>query len=220
MPIKHADWSPPGLLLNTAELAIDLQTPAALGLHDASPTPAVLGGGPMSASLPPLASSYIITSSAKTVPTSSLLSSILVEVPFSQDVGCYTPLTSPDRAASPSLSPPIVSGAPPLRHSTRHVVAEDGSVTTDEDTMQNAMRRKATINLDYSGMTSHSSSFILSSTPILSSKLNAVGIKLGKNVNEVNVSANVLRHIEYDRLTVVPKLWNVVDPDVYALLFL
>jgi hypothetical protein len=78
--------------------------------------------------------------------------------------------------------------------------------------MQNALRRKATINLDYSGMTSHSSSFILSSTPILSSKLNAVGIKLGKNVNEVNVSANVLRHMEYDHLTVDPKLRNVVDP--------
>jgi hypothetical protein len=41
--------------------------------------------------------------------------------------------------------------------------------------------------------------------------LNFVGIKLGKNVNEVNVSANILRHMEYDRLTVDPMLRNVVD---------
>jgi hypothetical protein len=41
--------------------------------------------------------------------------------------------------------------------------------------------------------------------------LNAVGVKLGKNVSEVNISANVLRHMEYDRLTVDPKLQNVVD---------
>jgi hypothetical protein len=90
-------------------------------------------------------------------------------------------------------------------------VAEDGSVATDEDTMQKAMRRKAAMNLDYSGMTLQPSSFISLSTPVLSSKLNAVGIKLGKNVNAINVYANVLRHMEYDRLTVDPKLQNVVD---------
>jgi hypothetical protein len=77
--------------------------------------------------------------------------------------------------------------------------------------MQKAMRRKAAMNLDFSGMTSRSSSFLSMSTPVLSSKLNVVGIKLGKNVSEVNLSANVLRHMEYDRLTVDPKLRNVVD---------
>jgi hypothetical protein len=77
--------------------------------------------------------------------------------------------------------------------------------------MQKAMRRKANMNLDFSGMTSRSSSFLSLSTPVLSSKLNAVGVKLGKNVSEVNLSANVLRHMEYDRLTVDPKLRNVVD---------
>jgi hypothetical protein len=91
------------------------------------------------------------------------------------------------------------------------VVVEDGSVTTDEDTMQKAMRHKAAMNLDCSGMTPQPSSFISLSTPVLSSKLNVVGIKLGKNVNEINVSANVLRHMEYDRLTVDPKLQNIVD---------
>jgi hypothetical protein len=91
------------------------------------------------------------------------------------------------------------------------VVAEDGSVATDEDTMTKAMRRKAAMNLDCSGMTSKPSSFISLSTPVLSSKLNVVGIKLGKNLNEVNLSANVLRHMEYDRLTVDPKLRDIVD---------
>jgi hypothetical protein len=84
------------------------------------------------------------------------------------------------------------------------VVAEDGSSATDEDTMKKAMRRKAALNLD--GMNSKSSSFIPLSTPVISSKLNAVGIRLGKNDSEVSLSANVLRHMEYDRLTVCPKL--------------
>jgi hypothetical protein len=91
------------------------------------------------------------------------------------------------------------------------VVAEDGSVATDEDTMAKAMRRKAALNLDDNGMCSKSSSFISLPTSVLSSKLNTVGIKLGKNLNEVNLSANVLRHMEYDRLTVDPKLRDIVD---------
>jgi hypothetical protein len=82
----------------------------------------------------------------------------------------------------------------------------DGSVATDEDTMQKAMRHKAAMNLDFSGMTLCSSSFLSLSTPVLSSKLNVVGIKLGNNASEVNLSANVLRHMEYDRLTVDPEL--------------
>jgi hypothetical protein len=91
------------------------------------------------------------------------------------------------------------------------VVAEDGSVATDEDTMTKAMRRKAAMNLGCIGMTSKPSSFISLSTPVLSSKLNAIGIKLGKNFNEVKLSANVLRHMEYDCLTVDPKLRDIVD---------
>jgi hypothetical protein len=82
---------------------------------------------------------------------------------------------------------------------------------TDEDTMQKAMRHKAAMNLDFSGMRSKSYSFVSLSTPIISSNLNAVGIRLGKNVNEVCLSTNVLRHMEYDRLTVSPKLENIVE---------
>jgi hypothetical protein len=53
--------------------------------------------------------------------------------------------------------------------------------------MQKAMHRKAAKNLDYSGTDSQSSSLIYLSMPILSSKLNVVGIRLGKNINEVSV---------------------------------
>jgi hypothetical protein len=86
------------------------------------------------------------------------------------------------------------------------VVAEDGSVATDEDAMTKAMRRKADMNLDCNGMTSKPSSFISLSTPVLSSKLNAIGIKLRKNIDEVTLSANVLSHMEYDCLRVDPKI--------------
>jgi hypothetical protein len=98
-----------------------------------------------------------------------------------------------------------------VRRSTRHAVADDGSSTTDEDSLQKAMRRKAAMNLDFAGMSSKSSSFISLSTPVISSKLNAVGIRLGKNTSEVNLSANVLRHMEYDHLMVYPKLQNIVE---------
>jgi hypothetical protein len=67
------------------------------------------------------------------------------------------------------------------------------------------------MNLDFFGMSSKSSCFISLSTPVISSKLNAVGIRLGKNASEVCMSANVLRHMEYDRLTVCPKLQNIVE---------
>jgi hypothetical protein len=53
--------------------------------------------------------------------------------------------------------------------------------------MQKAMHRQAAKNLDYSGTDSRSLSFISLSTPVLSSKLNVVGIRLGKNINEVSV---------------------------------
>jgi hypothetical protein len=74
--------------------------------------------------------------------------------------------------------------------------------------MKKVMRRKAAMNL---GMNSQSSSFISLSIPVMSSKLNVMDIRLGKNINEVNLSANVLRRMEYDRLTVSPKLQNIVD---------
>jgi hypothetical protein len=112
------------------------------------------------------------------------------------------------KAAPPSS---VTSYGAPPRWSTRYVVAEDGSMTTDEDMMQKAMRRKATKNLNFSGMDPSSSSFVALPTQVLSSKLNSVGISLGKNDFEINVSANVLRHMEFDRLKVGPKSQNIVD---------
>jgi hypothetical protein len=96
--------------------------------------------------------------------------------------------------------PPVVAACG-ARRSARHAATNDGSTTTDEDMMIKAMRRKATKNLDFSGMDTPSSSFIPLSTPVLSSKLSFVGISLGKNYSEINVSANVLRRMEFDRLT-------------------
>jgi hypothetical protein len=95
------------------------------------------------------------------------------------------------------------------------VVANDGSAAMDEDTLNKAMCRKAAKNLDFAGMepppSSSSSSFFSLPTTVISSKLNFVGIRLGNCDNEINVSANVLRHMEYDRLTVSPKSQNIVD---------
>jgi hypothetical protein len=106
---------------------------------------------------------------------------------------------------------PLAVAACGARRSAMHAVAEDGSTVTDEDTMLKAMHRKATKNLDFSGMDTPSCSFIPLSTPVLSSKLSSVGISLGKNSSEINVSANVLRRMEFDRLTVSPKSHNIVD---------
>jgi hypothetical protein len=70
---------------------------------------------------------------------------------------------------------------------------EDGSVTTDEDTLQKAMQRKAAINLDCSGMSLKSSSFISLSTLVLSSKLNAVGSCNGpKKITNIRVACYFL----------------------------
>jgi hypothetical protein len=116
--------------------------------------------------------------------------------------------TTADAATPP---PAASSHGAPARWSSRHLVADDGSMAMDEDTMQKAMRRKAAKNLDFSGMNPSSSSFVSLSTNVISSKLNSVGISLGKNDYEIEVSANVLKHMEYDRLTVGPKSQNIVD---------
>jgi hypothetical protein len=69
------------------------------------------------------------------------------------------------------------------------------------------MRRKAELNLDYSGIISpsKSKSFLSFSTPMISSKLASVGVNLGCNDKEILFSSNALRRMEVDRLTVIPK---------------
>jgi hypothetical protein len=89
----------------------------------------------------------------------------------------------------------------------------DGGTVTDEDSMQKVMRRKAAQNLDYAGMmSSHKSKFFLSfSSPAISSKLNSLGVNLGSSENEISVSTRVLKHMEFDRLTVIPKASTTLD---------
>jgi hypothetical protein len=82
----------------------------------------------------------------------------------------------------------------------------DGAKATDEDTMTKAMRRKAAINLDPCGMNSSSKSFLPFSDNVISSKLASVGVSLGSNKNDISISAKALRHMEFDRLRVNPKV--------------
>jgi hypothetical protein len=72
--------------------------------------------------------------------------------------------------------------------------------------MQKAMRLKAAKNLDSAGMKCSSSSFINYSNARISSNLGSIGVSLGRNPDVISVSANVLRHLEHERLTVSPKV--------------
>jgi hypothetical protein len=93
-----------------------------------------------------------------------------------------------------------------LRRSGRYATAEDGAGVTDEDMLQRAMRRQAAKNLDAEGTKLPSTSFTKFSDSKISSTLGSVGVSLGHTSEEISISANVLRHLEYDRLTVIPKV--------------
>jgi hypothetical protein len=120
------------------------------------------------------------------------------------DASSMSPQVSPGMVGVPAAVTDKVykPSTATARRSARNAVAEDVSTAMDEDMMLRAMRRKAAKNLDFSGMDSSFSSFIPLSMHVLSSKLNSVSISLGKNSSEINVSANVLRRMEFDRLTV------------------
>ena len=53
-------------------------------------------------------------------------------------------------------------------------------------------------------MSNKSDSFLSFSSAKLSSNLANVGVNLGRNENEIVVSTNALKHMEYDRLKVYP----------------
>jgi hypothetical protein len=112
--------------------------------------------------------------------------------------------TLPSSPTVPALKADFVS---PTRQSGRYGAAMDGASATDEDSMQQAMRRKAELNLEYSGIISpsKSKSFLSFSTPMISSKLASVGVNIGSNDREFSFSSNALRRMEVDRLTVIPK---------------
>ena len=92
-----------------------------------------------------------------------------------------------------------------VRRSARFGVAADGSSATDEDALQKAMRRKSSLNLEDKGNFMSSKSFLSFSPHAINSNLSSVGFKLGSNANQIDISTRVLRHMELDRLTIVPK---------------
>jgi hypothetical protein len=60
--------------------------------------------------------------------------------------------------------------------------------------------------------TEHPSKFYLSfSSPYLVSKLNNVGVRMGSNKSEIDVSTRIFRNMELDRLTVIPKALIVLE---------
>ena len=116
--------------------------------------------------------------------------------------GVATPPSSPSPVVEQAPQPPM--GMTPTRRSSRHSVADDGSMDTDEDSLVKAMRRKAAQNLDNQGITSSPKSFLDFSNTTIVSKLNKVGVSLGKNEKDISISTNALKHLGYDRLKVTP----------------
>jgi uncharacterized membrane protein YgcG len=91
--------------------------------------------------------------------------------------------TPPSSLTVPTFKADFVT---PTRRSGRYGAAVDGASASDEDSLQRAMRRKAELNLDYSGIISpsKSKSFLSFSTPMISSKLASVGINIDSNDKE------------------------------------
>jgi hypothetical protein len=71
--------------------------------------------------------------------------------------------------------------------------------------MQKAMRLKVAKNLDPTGMKRSASSFISYSDAKISSNLGSIGVSLGRCSDDISLSANVLRHLEHEHLTISPK---------------
>lgn len=85
-------------------------------------------------------------------------------------------------------------------------MANGGRADTDEDSLAKSMQRKVIPN---GGSTSSSSKLFLSSSTIsIIPKLSNVGGSLGNNQNDISVSTNSLRHLEYDRSKVTPRVSN------------
>jgi hypothetical protein len=82
---------------------------------------------------------------------------------------------------------------------------------TNEDTMQNAMRRKAEKNLYAAGSKHSKASFTAFLDSRISSNLGSIGVSMGQHPVDISVSANVLRHMERDRLTVVPEVFTGLE---------
>jgi hypothetical protein len=97
-------------------------------------------------------------------------------------------------------------GMTPTQRSSRHTVADDGSMDKDEDSLAKVMPSKAAQNLNNQGITSSPRSFLDFSSTAIVSKLNKVGVSLGKNEKDISISTNALKHLEYERLKVTPRV--------------
>ena len=124
-------------------------------------------------------------------------------------------IPQPSSMAHPATPVGTMSGglASPLRRSNRHAVSADGSSPTDEHSLVKAMRRQAPRNLDTTPGTSSPQSFLSFSNTRISSNLKNVGISMGRNDNEINMSVGALKHMEIDRLKVSPKC-NSPPPNI------
>jgi hypothetical protein len=122
------------------------------------------------------------------------------------------PAVATDAASTPAMPSAVptvvVDVTTPTWWSGRIGMMVDGASTTEEDSVTKAMRRKAELNFDSIGIPTSSKpkSFLSFSTPTISSKLNSVGIKLRSNKKDISISSNVLRHMEFERLTVISKV--------------
>jgi hypothetical protein len=76
------------------------------------------------------------------------------------------------------------------------------------------MRRKVVKNLDFAGTKNSSTSFIKFLYSRISSNLSSVGISLGRHPNDSSVLANVFRHLEHERLTVIPKVLTGLETSI------
>jgi hypothetical protein len=94
------------------------------------------------------------------------------------------------------------------------MVAKDGSTATNKDMMQKAMRHKAEKNLNTASMKKSATSSTDFSDSRISLNSSSVGFSLGGNPNDYSISANVLIHLEYDRLTVAPKISTVPETPI------
>jgi hypothetical protein len=90
-------------------------------------------------------------------------------------------------------------------------VDANGVSAMDEDMLTKAMHRMAGQNLDSIGTSPSSKSFLKFSPSCIASNLSSVGVSLGNNSRDIKVSTNVLKNMEYDCLTLVPKVSNVLD---------
>jgi hypothetical protein len=102
-------------------------------------------------------------------------------------------------------------GVTHVHGSGRYGTSVDGAFATDEYYLNKAMQRKVAQNMDSPSTVASSKSFLYFPSPVMYSKLNRVGMKLGSNENTMNVSTRVLRHMDFDHLTFIPKASIVFD---------